>query len=296
MGYTKDMKLKRLEKITLQSTHNVDEKWVQEVIANDPEILGLGNLILKDKERIHRSAGRLDLLLQDADTARRYEVELQLGRLDESHIIRTIEYWDIERKRYPQYDHCAVIIAEEITSRFLNVISLFNGHIPLIAIKMDAYRVSDDEISLTFTTVLDEVSLGLVDEDEEVSEVTDRAYWTNNRGTEETVAMADTLLGYIREFADSDVELKYNKFYIGLSKDGKASNSTSFRPKKKALGVEIKLPYSEDIQEELDAAGLDDMGYDRKWNAYRLRLLPKDIKQHKELLQRLMQQAYESYR
>lgn len=42
-------------------------------------------------------------------------------------MIRTIEYWDIERKRYPQYEHCAVIIAEDITSRFLNVIQLFNG-------------------------------------------------------------------------------------------------------------------------------------------------------------------------
>ena len=49
----------------------------------------------------------------------------QLGKTDESHIIRTIEYWDIERKRYPQYDHTAVIVAEEITSRFLNVIGLF---------------------------------------------------------------------------------------------------------------------------------------------------------------------------
>ena len=48
----------------------------------------------------------------------------------ESHIIRTIEYWDIERKRYPQYEHCAVLVAEDITSRFLNVISLFNGTIP----------------------------------------------------------------------------------------------------------------------------------------------------------------------
>ena len=48
----------------------------------------------------------------------------------------TIEYWDIERKRYPQYDHCAVLVAEDITSRFLNVVSLFYGTIPLIAIQM----------------------------------------------------------------------------------------------------------------------------------------------------------------
>jgi len=87
---------------------------------------------LRDKERIQSSAGRLDLLLQDPDTLKRYEVEIQLGATDESHIIRTIEYWDIERKRYPQYEHAAVIVAEEITSRFLNVIQLFNGAIPLI--------------------------------------------------------------------------------------------------------------------------------------------------------------------
>lgn len=116
------------------------------------------------------------MLLQDPDTNRRYEVEIQLGKTDESHIIRTIEYWDIERKRYPQYDHCAVIVAEEITSRFLNVISLFNGVIPLIAIQMNAYKQVED-VAVIFTTVLDESPLGLVNEDEEVKEITDRNYW-----------------------------------------------------------------------------------------------------------------------
>jgi len=47
-----------------------------------------------------------------------------------------MEYWDIKRKRYPQYDHCAVLITKDITSRFLNVVALFNGSIPLIAIQV----------------------------------------------------------------------------------------------------------------------------------------------------------------
>ena len=149
------MKLVRPEKLNLLTHKELNETWVQKVIADDPTILGLGDLILKDKERIHPKAGRLDLLLQDAESKRRYEVEIQLGKVDESHIIRTIEYWDIERKRYPQYDHCAVIIAEDITSRFLNVIGLFNGFIPLIAIQMSAYQFSENEVSLIFTTVLD---------------------------------------------------------------------------------------------------------------------------------------------
>jgi hypothetical protein len=110
------------ERISLLANPELSEKWVQARIAEDPTLLGLGDLILKDKERVQPRAGRLDLLFQDAETTRRYEVEIQLGSTDEAHIIRTIEYWDVERKRYPQYDHTAVIIAENITGRFLNVI------------------------------------------------------------------------------------------------------------------------------------------------------------------------------
>ena len=169
------------EPIHLLNNPEIYEKTIQEKIAEDTSIIGLGDIVLKDKERQQPRAGRLDLLMQDTDTNRRYEIELQLGKTDESHIIRCIEYWDIERKRYPQYDHCAVIIAEDITSRFLNVISLFNGHIPLIAIQLNAYKFGGD-IGLVFTKVLDEMPLGLVDEDEEVKEVTDRDYWLK-RGT-----------------------------------------------------------------------------------------------------------------
>lgn len=95
-------------KMSIKNHPELNEAWVQGLIADDPSIIGLGDLILRDKERMQPRAGRLDLLLQDSDTQRRYEVEVQLGSTDESHIIRTIEYWDIERKRYPQYDHCAV--------------------------------------------------------------------------------------------------------------------------------------------------------------------------------------------
>jgi hypothetical protein len=281
------------EKINLLKSP-ITETVIQQLIAEDPSRLGLGNLVLKDTERRQPHAGRLDLLLQDADTNRRYEVEIQLGKTDETHIIRTLEYWDVERKRYPQYDHCAVIIAEDITSRFLNVVSLFNGHIPLIAIKMEAYRYSSDEVSLIFTTVLDELTLGLIDEDEEVKEVTDRNYWIN-RGTSTTVKMADELLGFINDFADG-VELKYNKFYIGLAKDRQPFNFAVFRPRKSGIQVDIKLPLTDDIQRELDASGLDDMGYDKKYGNYRLKLDKNDLHEKKPFIQALLKQAYENFR
>ena len=277
------------EKINLLNHPALNEKWVQEVIAKDPSILGLGDLILKDKERIQPKAGRLDLLLQDPETNRRYEVEIQLGKVNESHIIRTIEYWDIERKRYPQYDHCAVIIAEDITSRFLNIISIFNGFIPLIAIQMNAYKVKDDYFLLS-TTVLDEMTLGLLEE-EETREVTDRNYWETVRGTKKTVAIADELLNMISEFVPG-YELKYNKFYIGLAKDEQPDNFAIFRARKSSLNMELRLKQSDEIEKMLEEAGLDLMNYDKKWGRYRIKLSKQEVNKHKELITRLLKMAY----
>ena len=283
------MKYQALSKISLKSHPELTERWVQERIAESPQMLGLGDVVLKDKERIQPRAGRLDLLLQDAEANHRYEVEIQLGKTDESHIIRTIEYWDIERKRYPQYEHTAVIVAEEITARFLNVISLFNGTIPLMAIQMSAVGLGET-VSLLFTTVLDEARFGLVDEDEEVQEFTDRAYW-EARGSKATVAMADEVLKLVAEFAPG-LELKYNKFYIGLATNGIPNNFLIFRPQKSALRLEVRLPPSSETEAMLETAGLDVMDYDKRWGRYRLRLNKGEVAKFTEVLSALSQQAF----
>jgi hypothetical protein len=229
------------------------------------------------------------LLLQDPDINKRYEVEIQLGKTDESHIIRTIEYWDIERKRYPQYEHCAVIIAEEITSRFLNVIGLFNGSIPLVAIQLTVYKNGDDHF-LTFNKVLDEVSLGLVDEDEEVNEVTDRNYWENIKGTDKTVKIVDEALSIIQEILPG-YELKYNKFYIGLALNGRTDNFIVFRAKKKFTRMEIKLEQSTDLENEMEIKGIDLMDYDKRNKRYKIKLNSIDLKKHKDFLIKLIKMS-----
>ena len=218
---------------------------------------------------------------------------MQLGSTDESHIIRTIEYWDVERRRYPQYDHAAVIIAEDITARFLNVISLFNGSIPIIAIQMQALRF-DNKVALVFTTVLDELTRGLVDEDEEVSETADRAYW-EHRATKETVALADRLLDIVHQY-DAAVEFKYNKFYIGLAKDGRPNNFVSFKPQKKHLKLEVKLKQSDEIEKLLNDSGLDVQTYDARWGLYPIRLSSAEVTKHAALLSDIVGRAYNQSR
>lgn len=279
----------KLTHLNLKTHSTLDEKWVQDRIAEDPTILGLGDVILKDRERNQPRAGRLDLLLQEAEGNRRYEVEIQLGKTNESHIIRTIEYWDIERKRYPQYDHTAVIVAEEITSRFLNVIALFNGTIPLVAIQMRAVQLGNS-VSLVFTTVLDQVQLGLVDEDEEVHEATDRAYW-EGRGSKTTVAMADELLEVLKQL-DTALELKFNKFYIGLARQGQADNFVIFRPQKNSIRVEPRLKKRDEIEQKIEGAGLDVLDYDNRWSRYRIRLGKGDVKKYAELLQEIFSASH----
>ena len=283
------MDFTKFETISIRTHPELDEKWIQARIAEDPSILGLGDVILKDKERPQPRAGRLDLLLQEAESNRRYEVEVQLGQTDESHIIRTIEYWDIERRRFPQYEHVAVIIAEDVTSRFLNVISLFNGMIPLVAIQMKALKAGNG-IGLVFTTVVDQMPLGLLDEDEEVQETTDRSYW-ESRGSKKTVAIADELLELAR-IHDGSLELKYNKFYIGLAKDGQTSNFIIFRPKKGFLRFEPRLKSTTETQEFLASAELDVMDYDSRWGRYRIRLYPGDVDKYKEILAKVISLAF----
>ena len=86
--------------VSLKNHPTINERWLQEQIIENPSLLGLGDLMVHRVERQQPTGGRVDLILQDEDT--RYEVELQLGPLDESHIIRTIEYWDMERRLYPR--------------------------------------------------------------------------------------------------------------------------------------------------------------------------------------------------
>lgn len=285
------MKHVRLDTVSIKGHPELNEAWVQQVIAEDPTILGLGDLILRDKERPQPRAGRLDLLCQDRESDKRYEVEIQLGATDESHIIRTIEYWDLERQRYPQYEHCAVIVAEDITSRFLNIINLFNGTIPLVALQMTAIKI-DGGIGLMFTQVVDERTLGLVDDDEGVSVVMDRSYW-EKQTPKQIMDLADQVLTIVQGI-DPDLGFKYNQSYIGIAKDRVANNFIWIDPSKSRLRVNVKLPKDEQLAAELEDAGLDLMDY--KWGAHRIRLKPGDIEEHGDLIKKALSMAYENSR
>ncbi len=280
----------KMERLSLKNNPLVKEDLIQNFIFSDPAVLGLGDLTPIQREKVQPSGGRLDILLAD-DDGTRYEVEIQLGATDPSHIIRTIEYWDTEKKRYPQYDHCAVIVAEEITGRFMNVISLFNGSIPLIALQLSAFKNGDD-IMLTFTKVIDRITLAT---DEEVFEVTDRNFWESH-STPKMLKVVDQIFASVQNFAGA-FELKYNKFYIGLVKDGIAKNFICFRPKKNFVYLNIKTG-EEDSQlaKDFEDAGLD-ASYISRDRTYAIKLNSfSEYEKNKELIDKAIKKAQEYYK
>ena len=274
------MHFQKATPVSLKAHAVYNEKWLQERLIEDPSLLGLGELVFKEAERRQPRAGRLDLLFSDPETRARYEVEIQLGATDEAHIIRTIEYWDIEKSRYPQYEHFAVIVAEDITSRFLNVIALFNKAIPLVAIQMRALEVGG-VLTLHATTVIDLMPLG-TDEEDEPGQATDRAYWIN-RGSQASVELADAILGLVNQLTPGMV-LKYNKHYIGLARNGVADNFLSFRARREHLIAEFRIPRSDEVTALIEDSGVDALPYDKRWGRYRVRLSGNDINVHQDLL------------
>lgn len=266
-----------LKKVSI-SEIGLDENSIQEMIADNPSIIGLGNLQLLGRERIQSGAGRLDILLKDIDSDKRYEVEIQLKQTDPHHIIRTLEYWDVERKRFPQYEHCAVIIAEDITNRFFNVISLFNGFIPIIAIQMNAYKIEDsDKYGIVFTKILNQSSL-IAKEESEKQEPVDRSYW-ETRG--ETLEIAHFILSLINSDQNS-YSLNYTKSYIGIKNKGQKNIIVFFNRQNGAI-VSIRLSQTDDVDTIINDANIETMSYDWNWNSYRLKIYKSDLSDEKKV-------------
>lgn len=276
--------------IYLKEHPEFTEQWLQDRIVEDPTILGLGEVVVVERERRQEKAGRLDLLLADPDENRRYEVELQLGATDEAHIVRTIEYWDIERRRYPGYEHCAVIVAEDITSRFVNLLGLFGGTIPLIAIQLNAIRVGSS-IVLNFIRVLDRVSLRRDDEAETKAAPADREYW-NGRSSPQVVEMADQLLSILNERAARKQQLKYNRYFIGLSDGTRSRNFVYFRPRKQFLRVLAEVNEVQPWITRLTEAGLEATDRD---NRVAVNVSPKELAANRELITTLLHEAVDQF-
>jgi hypothetical protein len=283
------LKLRKAKPERLRSL-GLDETWLQEQISKDPSLLELGDLDLLRKEKMQATGGRIDFLMADPDGQTRYEIEVMLGEVDASHIIRTIEYWDAEHQRYPTLEHRAVIVAEEITSRFFNVIRLLNRAIPMIAIQLSAFRIGD-EIVLQFTRVLDVLEFGGDPEDDESAEPVDRGYW-EKKANPESLAIVEAVRK-LTPTTQGEPRITYNKHHIALGTSG--YNFCWFHPRKTTphCNMHIKIGAEQRVEaiRRLEEAGIEAGNHSR--SSIRLHLKAKDFQEHNDLIAEIIRGAEE---
>ncbi len=285
------LRLTKAVRVSLRDA-GASESWLEDVIENEPAIIGLGDdLVIVERQRRQEKAGRLDLLLEDDAGERRYEVELMLGSTDESHLIRTIEYWDIERRKWPGYDHTAVLIAEELTARFLNVIGLFSGSIPIIAIQVNGLQV-DGRVVLHFVKVLDSRATRKDETSQLQAKATDRQYWVT-RASAATIGLVDRCLEIINAVAGTPRKLTYNKQFIGLNDSVRPGNFVTFVPRASVLKMSfLALAQIEPWAKRLEESGLEFVTRDDR---VRVTFTPKVFDENKQLLTEMLQQAVRDY-
>lgn len=104
--------------------------------------------------------------------------------------------------------------------------------------------------------------------------------------------MVDAIFERISEYA-SGMELKYNKFYIGMAKDDIAKNFVYFKPHKRFVAFFIRT--GADCLDALDTGDLD-IDYIGRSRCYRIRL--KNIQEYdanQEMLHSLITEARELF-
>ena len=282
------------ETVTLEGLGKKEE-WLQGRIAANPSILGLGDLSLIQRERKQPSGGRIDLLLRDDDNDKHYEVEVQRGATNPDHIIRTIEYWDVERRRYPQYSHCGVLVAEEITGRFFNVINLLNssGQIPLMAVKLTVINspCECDGIGLLFTKILGEFEFAPSDESGDEAQPATMEDWIARAGE----GQMDFAGEIFRNIAGSGWSMNPTIQYLGMKNDSTEQVNAKFVvvPKRAHVWARFRMPQSKKWDEKLaDVPGFKGYKPEPGWRCYRFKCTRSNfVDNQKVVLRRLFEAA-----
>lgn len=256
-----------------------DEYWLQEQIYENPNSLGLGELESVAKEKQQSSGGRLDILLKNPEDDSMYEVEVMLGDTDETHIIRTIEYWDNEKRRWPQRQHYAVLVAESITRRFFNIIQLLSHSIPIIAVQVNLIEHSNHK-ALHFSKILD--TYEEPDDGTGDGVVYDESFWKKKAPW--TIETARALLDCIGDLYENPA-IRFVKNYVAFTVLG--NNYFWFHKRsanKSILSFRVSDEYFDEVSHLLDEQNIT---FVQKRNKYKITTDTNFIMKNRDLLRQI---------
>lgn len=218
------------------------ENFIRDQIMDEPEVLGLGKLIPVDRE-VSNENGSMDLLFMNDDQSVHYNVELQLGNADSSHILKTISYYLSEQRKYPDKKHRAVLIAEDFQGRWGDALRYIGVLMPYIAIKMHAIQVEEiDKPIIHFDIHMDTYRQQEV---EDASAEFGSEYWKRDKHRKRAYNAGLILAKKL------ECPHVLTKHYVGL----KVNNKNFYYINTRAQGDHISIDFSinDEMQEMIDA-------------------------------------------
>jgi hypothetical protein len=286
---------KRAEVLDLKKDSRFSEEWLEQLICNDPGILGLGKGKAKvlSRQKMQKD-GRIDLVLESEDKSSRFVVELMLGPLDGSHITRTIDYWLNEKNVTPKDVECkAVLIGERIAdSRFYEAVKFLASKIPELIVKEVAALQLGNAMTLHFTPMFRSNELEEQRANVEQPPLPDPpAYWRAR--SKVTLEAAEAVIKMLREFDDS-IKPNFNRHSIGLLVGNKpVLGLVSFRPIRDKARLSMRVEDALLCRKRLAKAGLQVLRPDSDDNKVRLAVTKEDVSRNERLLRQLCKDGYE---
>lgn len=124
---------------------------------------------------------------------------------------------------------------------------------------MSAFKDESGEITLLFSKVL-----GKEEREVEGRSIDyDRNFWLQKVG-DDRMAITSQIFNDLLD-PDEGFRMKYNKYYIGVSKDGVVKNFVEFEPQKSGTALRIKLPKTDEYDSIMKRMN---PRYDVQWGRY----------------------------
>lgn len=291
-GLGRAPQFRKAEVLDLKNDRRFNESWLEQLVCDDPEILGLGKIkVLSQQKRQKDGIGRLDLLLESQDKGTVFVVELMLGPIDGSHIVRTIDYWLDSQKNVKANVECkAVLIGERIVdSRFGEVVKFLTKSMPLVVKEVAALQVGN-AMTVHFTTIFRSDDLEPRAKEEPTAPV-DAAYWFKK--SKQTLGVAQVVIKMLQDI-DASISPNFTQSYISVRVGNRtASGLAGFRPFRGKVRFSIRVEDASPWRKRLAKSGLQVLQTDRADNKVRLGVTREDISKNIRMVRELSQAGYD---
>lgn len=272
------------------------ESWLEKQIETDPALLGLDGVRVVSTQVTHKAAGRLDILAKDVENEVAYAIEIMLGQLDASHLVRAIDYWLREKARpdVQDWETVAVVAAEDVRgSRYCKVAKFLSESMPLIVIEMKAHKVGNQLTLISMPLFDGTASIDSASVDIEPQEKMGAESWCEKSSVSSVQVVAGC--GKILKKISAGIAVNLgNRNFIGVTVGNRARNFLVFKPKRNWVRVHARfLPETEKWGKKLTKAGLPIVG-GKPGRSLHFRLTKSELKKNSALLRLLFTECYKN--